>query len=436
MPSIRYCLLLAGVLAAGLVGTAALVGGLSRHEAKATGLAAAKLKRLDALLQDAVDRRQIAGAVALLARHGRIGHLHAVGWRDAEAKSPMTTDTLFRIVSMTKPVTSVAAMMLVEEGKLRLEDPVSKYIPEFNHATVGLASWMSWQLQETPLWREITIRDLLTHTSGLTYRLWNIQPWAMLYQRAGVSDGLLHPPGTCLDNVRRLAKQPLLFQPGVLWGYGLSTDVLGVVVEVVSGQDLATFFRERIFEPLQMHDTFFYVPPAKQDRLAALYQRSLDGKLQRVGEGPVSVGEMQFSATYPCQADGKYLSGGAGLVSTASDYARFLQMLRGGGELDGVRLLQAATVAQMTKNQIGYLRMYIHEYGDRYGFGFGIRTEDGPKDDPASLGSYAWGGVFHTYFWIDPKKDLIGMLMVQLFTLGDLPLRQEPKQCAYECLAD
>lgn len=436
MPSLRFCLLLGGLFAVVLVGKAALVGSSANQEAEAAGLTAAKLKRLDALLQDAVDRRQIAGGVALLARHGRIGYLHAAGWRDAEAKKAMTTDTLFRIVSMTKPVTSVAAMMLVEEGKLRLDDPVSKFIPEFKQTTVGVASWLSWQLREAPAWREITIRDLLTHTSGLTYRLWNIQPWATLYHKAGVSDGLLHPPGTCDDNVRRLARQPLLFQPGVLWSYGLSSDVLGVVVEAASGQDLATFMRERIFEPLRMHDTFFFVPPAKQDRLAALYSLGLDGKLERIGDGLLSVGEMEFSATYPCEADGKYFSGGAGLVSTAPDYARFLQMLLNGGELEGAHLLQADTIAQMTKNQIGYLRMYIHEFGDRYGYGFGVRTENGPHDDPASIGSYAWGGGFHTYFWVDPEKDLIGMLMLQLFTLRDVPLRQEFKQRAYECLAD
>ncbi|HTU89186.1 MAG TPA: serine hydrolase domain-containing protein [Gemmataceae bacterium] len=436
MPSIRFCLLFAGVIAAALVGRAAMVGGSANPEAKAAGLVPAKLERLDALLRDAVQRRQIAGGVALLARHGRIGHLHAIGWRDAEAKTPMTTDTLFRIASMTKPVTSVAVMMLVEEGKLQLTDPVSKFIPEFGKAIVGIPDWFGGRVKSIPALREITIRDLLNHTSGLGYRFWNIQPWTTLYRQAGISDGLLHPPGGCIDNVRRLARQPLLFQPGTFWGYGLSTDVLGVLVELVSGQDLATFFQERIFGPLQMHDTFFFVPPAQRDRLAALYLRGRDGKRQRVGDETVAVGELQLSATYPCEPDGKYFSGGAGLVSTAADYARFLQMLLNGGELDGARLLQPATIAQMTKNQIGYLRICFPQYGDRYGYGFGVRTEGDPSRDAASFGSYAWGGVFHTYFWVDPKKDLIGMMMLQLFALGDLPLRQEFKQRAYECLAD
>lgn len=436
MSSIRFGLLFAGVFAAVLIAKAALVDGLAKPQAKEAGLASAKLKRLDALLQEAVDRRQIAGGVALLARHGQIGHLSAIGWRNAEAHTPMTTDTLFRIASMTKPITSVAAMMLVEEGKLRLDDPVWKFIPEFRNARVGVPTWMGWSLQEFPVWREMTIRDLLTHTSGLGYRLWGIQPWAGLYRQAGVSDGLLPPAGTSRDNVRRLARLPLLFQPGCLWGYGLSTDVLGVVVEAASGQDLATFFRERIFKPLHMDDTFFFVPPEKKKRLAALYLRDVDGRRRRVGDEPVTAGELQFSASSACEGEGKYYSGGAGLVSTAADYARFLQMLLGGGELEGARLLQTATVEQMTKNQIGYLRTYVPQYGDRYGYGFGIRTADDLSGDPASIGSYAWGGLFHTYFWVDPQKELIGMMMLQLFAIGDLPLRQEFKQRAYECLAD
>src|SRR5579884_684342 len=251
MASIPRCLMLAGVLGASVAGCVLFFKGPPPSaEALAKGFEEAKLERLDALLQDAVESRQIAGSVALLSRYGRVGHLKAVGWRDAEAQVPMTTDTLFRIVSLTKPITCVAVMMLVEEGKLRLTDPVSKFIPEFRSPGVGIPSLVSWGLQVRPAKREITIRDLLTNTSGLTYRFWDLQPWSSLYRSAGISDGLNHAPGTSLENVRRLARQPLMFQPGSFWGYGLSIDVLGVVVEVVSGQDLETFFRERIFTPL------------------------------------------------------------------------------------------------------------------------------------------------------------------------------------------
>jgi CubicO group peptidase (beta-lactamase class C family) len=437
MPSIRRCLMLAGVLVASVVGCVLfLKGPPPSAEAMATGLDETKFERLDTLLKDAVEGRQIAGGVILLARHGRIGHLKAVGWRDAEAQVPMTTDTLFRLVSSTKPITCAAVMMLVEEGKLHLNDPVSKFIPEFRNPTVGIPNLVNWGLRVMPAKREITIRDLLTNTSGLTYRFWDIQPWSALYKNAGVSDGINHAPGTSLENVRRLARQPLMFQPGSFWGYGLSTDVLGVIVELVSGQDLDTFFRERIFTPLQMHDTFFYVPEEKKNLLAALYLPDRHGKVRRVGEGLMSVGEMEFSATYPCEKYGRYFSGGAGVVSTAADYARFLQMMLNGGELDGVRLLRPETVREMTTNQIGSMKTCFPQYGDSFGYGFGVLTIDGKGValDVASTGSYSWGGLFQTYFWVDPKKDLIGVLMVQVFMIGDLPLRQEFKKRAYDCL--
>jgi CubicO group peptidase (beta-lactamase class C family) len=427
--------MLASVLGASVAGCVLFFKGPPPSpEALAKGLDEAKLERLDALLQDAVESRQIAGSVALLSRYGRVGHLKAVGWRDAESQVPMTAETLFRIASLTKPITCVAVMMLLEEGKVRLNDPVSKFIPEFSGPSVGTPNILNWGLQVRPTKREITIRDLLTNTSGLTYRFWDLQPWTTLYRNAGISDGLNHAPGTCLENVRRLARQPLMFQPGTFWGYGLSTDVLGVVVEVASGQDLETFFRERIFTPLKMNDTFFYVPEEKRDRLAALYIPDRHGKARRVGEGLATVGEMEFSASYPCERYGRYFSGGAGLVSTASDYARFLQMLLGGGELDGVRLLRTETITQMTSNQIGSMKTYFPQYGDSFGYGFGVLTVDGKPLDVASTGSYSWGGLFNTYFWVDPKKDLFGVLLIQLFTIGDLPLRQEFKKRAYDCL--
>ncbi len=435
MQSIRHGLILSSVLGASVAGCVLFFKGPPPSpEALAKGLDDVKLERLDALLQDAVESRQIAGSVALLSRYGRVGHLKAVGWRDAEAQVPMTTDTLFRIASLTKPITCVAVMMLVEEGKIRLIDPVSKFIPDFQGQSVGTPNILSWGLQVRPAKREITIRDLLTNTSGLTYRFWDLQPWTTLYRNGGVSDGLNHAPGTSLENVRRLARQPLMFQPGNFWGYGLSTDVLGVVVEVASGQDLETFFRERIFTPLKMNDTFFYIPEEKKNRLAALYIPDRHGKARRVGEGLATVGEMEFSASYPCERYGRYFSGGAGLVSTASDYARFLQMLLNGGELDGARLLRSETITQMTSNQIGYMKTYFPQYGDSFGYGFGVLTVDGKPLDVASTGSYSWGGLFNTYFWVDPKKDLFGVLLIQLFTIGDLPLRQEFKKRAYDCL--
>ncbi|MGH7172214.1 MAG: serine hydrolase domain-containing protein [Gemmataceae bacterium] len=437
MPSLRLSVLLGSVLVAALVWRIAFVGGPAKADAKAAGLLPAKLESLDALLRGAVERQQIAGGVFVLARHGRIGHLQAIGWRDAEARTAMTPDTLFRLASLTKPITSVAVMMLVEDGKLRLNDPLSKYVPEFKEPKVTLG-WLggAWGLPFTqPALREITIHDLLTHTSGLSYRFWERWPLSFLYRDGGVSDGCVHPKGSSRDNVRRLAKQPLLFHPGFAWEYGLSTDVLGVVVEAVSGQDLSAFFRERIFEPLKMHDTFFVVPEAKKDRLAPLYQRSVDGKLKRVGDEPRTRGELVFSARPPCEMDGTYFSGGSGLISTASDYARFLQMLLNGGELDGARLLRTETVQRMTSNQIGNRLNYVFEHGDGFGYGFGVRTKPSSVWDPASTGTYSWSGLFNTYFWVDPKKELIGVFMTQMM-IGDRALRSEFTRRAYECLAD
>jgi CubicO group peptidase (beta-lactamase class C family) len=437
MSSIRLHRLAALVLLVALSRNIAFAEAPPRPDPEAAGLKPATLRRLDALLQDAVERRQIAGGIVLLARHGKLGHLKAIGWRDVETKQPMTPDTLFRIASMTKPVTSAAVMMLVDDGKVRLNDPVSKFIPAFKETKVLVPSKGDGEPEALkPLEREITIHDLLTHTSGITYRLWGQKPWCDLYRKGGVSDGLVHPPGMLGDNINRLAKQPLMFQPGRSWMYGLSTDVLGRVVEVASEKDLATFFRERIFRPLKMTDTFFFVPEAKKARLATVYTVGTDQKIVPTGDKPVTQGELVYSATYPCAKDAKYFSGGAGLVSTARDYTRFLQMLLNGGELDGVRLLKAETVKQMTISQIGDIKLAGGDHGDRFGYGFGVLTEAGKNRDVASVGSYSWGGFFHTYFWVDPQKELIGVLMTQLYPAGHLSLRNDFKKRAYDSLED
>jgi CubicO group peptidase (beta-lactamase class C family) len=435
MPSIRLSNLFAVVLLIAPGHTSALAEKLPELDAKAAGLKPARLEHIDALLRDAVERKRIAGGVALLMRHGKLGYLQAIGWQDVEAKLPMKPDTLFRIASMTKPITSVAVMMLVEDGKLRLDDPVSKYLPEFKAPKVLRLGEAGAPYSLKPAEREITLHDLLTHTSGITYRFWGRKPFCDLYREAGVSDGVVHSAGTSAENVRRLAKQPLLFQPGSAWEYGLSTDVLGRVVEVASGKDLDAFFRERIFRPLKMEDTFFFVPEAKKGRLATLYTTKSDQTIVRVGDKPVTVGELAYSATYPYEKDGKYHSGGAGLVSTARDYARFLQMLLNGGEWNGVRLLKAETVQRMTSNQIGDLKFYIENHGDRFGYGFGVWTAAG-KGGAASAGSYSWGGLFHTYFWVDPKKELIGVLMTQVYPFDHLSLRRDFRKRTYQSLVD
>jgi CubicO group peptidase (beta-lactamase class C family) len=338
----------------------------------------------------------------------------------------MTTDALFRIASMTKPVTSVAAMILVEDGKLSLDDPVSKYIPEFGSMKL---------LDGKSATRPITVRNLLTHTSGLTYRFFG-GPLGETYAKAGVSDGLSQTEGTIADGARLLAAQPLLFEPGTSWNYSLSTDVLGRVVEVASGKLLDEFFRERIFTPLKMKDTAFFVDPAKVGRVAALYRAGEGHVLNRAPETPIRDGTLVYSTNYPYKGPRTYFSGGAGLTSTAGDYARFLQMLLDGGELDGVRLLRPETVKAMTTNQITEFPLTLGSiHGDRFGLGFGVVTPAGKAETPMSVGSYGWGGFFHTIFWVDPEKKLIGVLMTQVHPAATT-IQADFVRAAYEALKD
>jgi CubicO group peptidase (beta-lactamase class C family) len=429
--------LFAAALAA-LAGPPALADDLPQTGPEQVGLSPARLGRMDALLDRAVRQKHIAGAVALLMRHGKVAYFRPFGQRDAETHQPMTPDTIFRIASMTKPVTSVAVLILVDEGKLRLTDPVSKYLPEFKTPRVLVPGRSSKRgdFRLVPAERGITVHDLLTHTSGLTYRFFGRPHLAELYRKAGVSDGLAPTEGTIADEVKRLAGLPLLCQPGRAWEYGLSTDVLGRLVEVVSGKDLATFFRERIFEPLRMRDTYFFLPAGKRDRLAALYRPGPDRKIVRVGEEPVQAGALVYSAALPYRGPRTYFSGGAGLVSTAADYARFLRMLQGGGKAGGARLLKPETVRRMTRNQVGNLRPWIREHGDGFGYGFGVVTA-GQKDRGAvSPGTYSWGGIYNTYFWVDPHKQLIGILMTQIYPSNHLTLRRDFQKLAYEALTD
>ena len=387
------------------------------------------LAQIDGLIQRAVDSKQIAGAVALLARDGKIGYLRAKGVQDVEAGKEMAADSLFRIASMSKPVTSIAVMILADDGRLQVTDPVSKYLPEFKVPKV-LMSGPGGDSRQVPANREITIHDLLTHTSGLTYRFMAQKPFVELYSKADICDGLTRPPFTLADNVRRLASLPLLHQPGSAVQYGLSTDVLGRLVEVVFGQDLETFFRSRIFEPLGMKDTFFDLPGEKTGRLAVVYEPGPDKRVRRTGEEPVHQGELIYCATCPYRGQRGYCSGGAGLTASTADYARFLQMLLSGGQGNGVRILKPDTVREMTSNQIGDLKFMSPT--DRFGYGFGI-VAAASKDQPASVGSYSWGGFYNTGFWVDPQNKLVGVLMTQIYP-SDFTLQGDFKKLAYAAL--
>jgi CubicO group peptidase (beta-lactamase class C family) len=425
--------LLAASLAFVFLATVACGDELPRGDAKSHGFSPEKLERIPALLKEAVEKKQITGGVALVARRGKVIHLSTAGSQDIENKTPMTDGAIFRIASMSKPITSVAIMQLVEDGKLKLTDPLSKYVPEFKDMKVAVPSPDGKSFETVKAEREITIHDLLTHTSGITYRIMAKPHVGKLYEEAGVCDGLVESPVSLAENVRKIAKLPLVCQPGSAWEYGLSTDVLGHVVEVVSGQSLEVFMRERIFTPLKMNDTCFNLARDKHSRLVSLYTIQEGKSFRKVGSKAVSTGSFVYSGTVPTRADNQYFSGGAGLVSTAGDYFRFGQMMMNGGELDGARVLKAETVAAMTKNQIG--KITIMPDNSQMGYGFGVLSQEAKKaqNDPSGVGTFGWGGAYGTYFWVDPKNQVVGVVMAQVFP-PDFTVSTDIKKAAYAAM--
>ena len=347
-----------------------------------------KLAGVKPAVQALVEDEKIAGASVVVARKGSIVLSETFGMVDMEAQKPMQTDTIFRFYSMTKPITSVAVMMLYEEGKLKLDEPVSRYIPEFE----GLKVYADSGEHEDPA-RPMSVRDLLRHTSGLTYGYFGNTPVDKMYR----SRNVLGRQSSLEDMAGKLSEIPLLYQPGTKWHYGVSTDVLGYLVQKVSGQSLDVFFKERIFKPLKMRDTAFHVPRQKVDRFAVCYGPKVDGGLKVVDE-PLKSEYLRKPALF---------SGGGGLVSTARDYMRFCQMLLNKGQLDGTRLLQVETVEMMTSNQLpdGVTR---GESGG-FGLGFSVQTVEGTSP----VGEYGWGGMASTHFWISPKDELAVVALSQ-----------------------
>lgn len=385
---------------------------LQEARPEAAGFSAERLGRMDRVIQEYVDQKRIPGAVALVARNGKIVYHKGFGLDDVDARTPLKRDAIFRIASQTKAVTSVAVMMLFEEGRFLLDDPISKYLPAFKNPTV-LATFNEKDSSYTtvPAKSEITIRQLLTHTSGISYAGIGTKEANAIYAKAKVPSGIGTPDAKLADAMNTLAALPLVHQPGEKFSYGLNTDVLGYFVEVLSGMTLDQFFRTRIFEPLGMKDTYFYLPKDRHSRLAVLYTEDKD-KVYRKQQPRGTQ-----SPNYPNQA-GTYYSGGAGLSSTAYDYAIFLQMLLNGGVYDGKRLLSPATVRLMTSNQIGDLNLGFKKFG----LGFGLTTEREAARMPLSEGSFEWGGIFGTTYWVDPKEGVVALLYTQKLpnSYGDL----------------
>ncbi len=395
---------------------------------ESVGLSSERLERISSVVQHGIDDKRIAGAVTLVVRRGKVAWFKSQGMADRESGKTMPTDAMFRICSMTKPITSVAVMMLYEEGKFLLEDPVSKYLPEFKNAKV-LMKPAQGEPYTIPANREITIRDLLRHTSGITYQ-WN-EDLGPMYEKANVASGLLPYDGTIGDSVKNLAALPLLFSPGDRFEYSLGVDVLGRLVEVVSGKPLDEFFRMRILEPLGMKDTYFYLPENKVGRLATAYTYYADKGLNRFPDTPIREGSFVYSADYPVRGPKKLFSGGAGLVSTAMDYARFCQMMLDEGKVGNTRLLSRKSVELMTHDELGKIGP-----DQGFGLGFGIEGIKTPLTELGTPGAYSWGGFFYTAFSIDPKEQMIVVFMAQLHPTGDLTLDRQVHELAYQAIND
>jgi CubicO group peptidase (beta-lactamase class C family) len=391
----------------------------------AAGLAADRVSRVDALLQRYVDENRLAGAVALVLQDGRPVYEKAVGWRDKEAGRKMTPDTIFRIASQSKAITSAAILTLVEEGQIAITDPASRFIPSFAKTTVAVPA--DGKTEIVPARRPITIRDLLTHTAGISY---GTNPHVSAqYEAKGLGPAAGYGWYTAdktepiCDSMDRLGTLPFVAQPGEAWVYGYNTDILGCIAERASGLPLDQLIRTRITGPLGMKDTQFFLPAAERERLAAVYTLA-DGKIVRAPEGARGQGHY---------VDGphKSFAGGAGLVSTARDYARFMEMMRNGGTLDGVRVLAPRTVALMTTNQVGTLHS-----PSGLGFGFGFETTDryGAKS-MESVGSYGWSGAYGSTYRVDPQARTVMILMIQVLP-NTSDIAERYSNTVYQALVD
>ena len=393
------------------------------------GFSTQRLQQLDKAMNEWVQKEWMNGGVALLVRNGKIAYYKAAGYNDIAGKTPLLKDNIFRIASQTKAITSVAIMMLFEEGKLLLDDPVSKYIPAFKKQMV-LDKFNAQDSGYTtvPAKKEITIRELLTHTSGLGYAQIGSREANAIYAKNDITAGIGVTKSTLLEAMNRLGKLPLMHQPGERFTYGLNTDLLGCLVEVISGSTLNDFFKTRIFTPLGMKDTYFFVPEEKAGRLVNLYAEDSLGHLKK------SDGNMLNGPTvvnYPLMKN-SYYSGGAGLSSTIYDYAVFLQMLLNGGRYDGRQLLSRNSVRMMTMNQIGDLSLGANKFG----LGFQVVTEKGSAGVPAQEGTFSWGGAFATSYWVDPKEKMVMLFYRQLQggTHGDVV--EKFRAMAYAALVD
>jgi CubicO group peptidase (beta-lactamase class C family) len=392
---------------------------------KITSVDYSRLANIDTLINGYVNRNWIKGVVTIVVKDGQVVQYKGYGYADAATKKPMEANSIFRIASQTKAITSTGILILYDQGKLSLNDPVSKYIPEFAHATVlDSLNKTDTTFTTVPAKREVTIKDLLTHSSGIDYADIGSDNMKAIYAKYNIPSGLGVYDQKLSDAMKTLGKLPLAFQPGTQWRYGLNTDVLGDIIEAISGMSLEDFMRKNIFEPLQMNDTWFNLPSDKFNRLTSVYTE--DSVKQIV---PWTKEKTDVDPDYP-KISKHYFSGGAGLSSTAYDYAVFLQMIMNGGSYNGKTILSKRTVQMMLHPQLDFL----FNGKDNFGLGFEITTDKGSADASRNEGSFSWGGFFGTTYWADPKENLICLIMTQQTPNSHYQLSQQFEQLVYASL--
>jgi CubicO group peptidase (beta-lactamase class C family) len=391
------------------------------NQPEEVGFCAKRLARIDSLLQYYVNNGVMPNAVTFVARHGKIVHYKAFGWKNIEKKEPVKLDDIFRNASQTKAITTVGLMMLFEEGKLQLDDPISKYLPEWKNTEVLDTIYMkdtTWKSH--PAKNPITVRMLLNHTSGIPY------PNAV-YKKFKIPDVNSLEDETIKDVSERMAKLPIVNEPGTKWLYGLNLEIAGVVIEVLSGMPLYVYFQKKIFEPLGMTDSYFYLPKEKESRLVSVYSKdSLNG--------PLKYCTITQNQTYPYSGAKKVFMGGAGLVGTIEDYAKFCQMMLNGGSFNGHQLLGRKTIEMMTRNQIGEILTTWDK--NKFGLGFEIFGEGDVTKTLGSVGSYKWGGMYATDYLIDPKEDLIMLIYTNAHPFPNPNVHERFRTLVYQALVD
>ena len=423
---------LAIVFALLLVPQTLVAQGLVRVPPEEVGMSSERLDRLSLALESYVDQGRLAGAVTIVVRQGKIAYREGIGYRDVEAQAPMPSDGIFRIASQSKALASVGVMILQEEGKLLITDPVGKYLPAFAETMVAEPNGEGGY-DVVPARRPITIRDLLTHTAGISYGmglLANRGPAADAWAEAGITGWYFadrdEPVG---DTMARLAKLPMDAHPGERWIYGYNTDILGAMIEKISGQTLGAFLKERLFDPLGMTDTHFFLPENKLGRLATVYS-SVDGgsSFERAPDPGHMVGQGHY-----VNGPRKAFSAGAGVLSTATDYATFLQMMLNGGELNGTRILSRKTVESMVSDHLGDIPF---RGGQGFGLGFSITHDPAASGLPGSVGEFAWAGAYHSVYWADPKEEMVVVYLTQIIPAINLDDQQKVRSLVYQAIVD